>query len=768
MRLEQLTLQIAGDDLTLTFHDRLTVVSGIGGDERRELIEHARGRPRRWARAAHRAALRRRHRHAGAGRQRRRRRRPPRRRRRARPSPTSRACSASTPTACAGSPTSPRPTSACWRPTSACPSRPSCAEARQTLAALTEEVENAELARDTAEALRARARGSSRSACARSQEGEAKRRYARLLGAARAGAGRGRRHPRRRARRPTPHKRLVARRPGRPIAWPSAGGGPPRGWPTRDRSVRRPRAPRPPDALRGRSRRPTPSARATSTRWSRPTSGRGRAVPSSRPSSRTGPSPTCPSRRTPPSCGSGACTRTWCGRRRTPRSTPAAGVDEASLALGGLEADGGTADAAADLELAHDAVEDAEQLAEKRRTPALVFGRLRRRRAVGFVHARCPPSRRCRCSRRPPPTGRAPSCPRRRSSRPNGPRPRCSSATASPRTSPSTSAASRRPSSPRPGRPSRSRPTSTAGPCTDWTEIAGDELTPDDALALEDEVRRTRTHSCHLEGSGAAVEDTPQAARRGGRARASSGPAASSCGRASPSASTTSPSPQDGAPPGRRRHDGPAAEGLGEGRGRRGQRHRREARGPAGRARLRRGRPRRPASAASTGPSPVPRSACAPVRSPARLAEVEVELAELEARARHEARPEWDAKVSPADAEEPDFAELEARRDDATLRVQRGVRGSCPTCSASPTAGAPSSAGSRCSRAGQRLLGRHHPGDGTGDRAPAAGPPGGGPPPRIARRDGAAARRRGTPPSAQRGQVGHARHDRALRRTRCR
>jgi uncharacterized protein YhaN len=47
------------------------------------------------------------------------------------------------------------------------------------------------------------------------------------------------------------------------------------------------------------------------------------------------------------------------------------------------------------------------------------------------------------------------------------------------------------------------------------------------------------------------------------------------------------------------------------------------------------------------------------------LEDVEAELARLESEVRREARPEWDANVSPADAEEPDAIELQARRDDA-------------------------------------------------------------------------------------------------------
>ncbi|MDQ1401907.1 MAG: hypothetical protein QOG03_223 [Actinomycetota bacterium] len=39
MRLEELTLRIGGDDVRMRFHDRLTVVSGIAGPERRELVD---------------------------------------------------------------------------------------------------------------------------------------------------------------------------------------------------------------------------------------------------------------------------------------------------------------------------------------------------------------------------------------------------------------------------------------------------------------------------------------------------------------------------------------------------------------------------------------------------------------------------------------------------------------------------------------------------------------------------------------------------------
>jgi hypothetical protein len=56
------------------------------------------------------------------------------------------------------------------------------------------------------------------------------------------------------------------------------------------------------------------------------------------------------------------------------------------------------------------------------------------------------------------------------------------------------------------------------------------------------------------------------------------------------------------------------------------------------------------------------------------LAEVEAELATLEARVRREGRPEWAAKVSPADAIEPDLAELEARKDEARSAYNAAVK----------------------------------------------------------------------------------------------
>ena len=39
VRLECLTLRIGGEDLVLPFHDRLTVVGGIGLAERQEMVE---------------------------------------------------------------------------------------------------------------------------------------------------------------------------------------------------------------------------------------------------------------------------------------------------------------------------------------------------------------------------------------------------------------------------------------------------------------------------------------------------------------------------------------------------------------------------------------------------------------------------------------------------------------------------------------------------------------------------------------------------------
>jgi hypothetical protein len=56
------------------------------------------------------------------------------------------------------------------------------------------------------------------------------------------------------------------------------------------------------------------------------------------------------------------------------------------------------------------------------------------------------------------------------------------------------------------------------------------------------------------------------------------------------------------------------------------------------------------------------------------LAEVEAQLAELEARARRESRPEWGTTVTPADAEEPDPVELERRRDEALAAYNAAAR----------------------------------------------------------------------------------------------
>ena len=210
-------------------------------------------------------------------------------------------------------------------------------EARQALAELTEEVENAAQARDTAEALRTeleeleeRLRGV--------QEGEAKRRYAQMLMQleqvrAEAASLRGG------SEAAATHKRLVAAAPDvRRLAdrWQRAAArlateterfG--------DRERLDPRALE--DALAvpaevpDRARRPRRRLREGRDRAGRP---RGQApeldhLPPAR--------AVAPRRR----AAGPAATRPWCGRRRTPPSTPVASWRTRRSPLGGLEADGG-------------------------------------------------------------------------------------------------------------------------------------------------------------------------------------------------------------------------------------------------------------------------------------------------------------------------------------------------------------------------------------------------------------------------------------------
>jgi hypothetical protein len=654
--LEQLTLQIGGDDLTLAFHDRRTVVSGIGAGERREQIDMLVGalagglEQRTELRYVDATGMRVRAVSDGDG--------------------TVRHIDEN------GAPATDIPRMLGLDATGlrryahltaadlgllatdiGTPEPPELRDARQALADLTEELENAVQCRDTAEALRTELEAVEER-LRNVQEGDAKRRYAQMLlqleqVRAEAAAIRGG------SEAATTHKRLVAAAPDvRRLAerWERAA--------TRlaaeterfgNRTALDPAAleaalsvpsdvPRDLDALAAayeRAEAERAELEAKLQNW----------TISHLPE---------PSHPAVVRLGRLHQDMVW----EAAHATVEAGrkADDASLALGGLEADGETADAAADLERAHDAVEDAAQLAERRRTPALIAGGASVVAAVGLallmpllavvplvgvaaaaVWATVLPKRALARAE----AAEAEVLTKHRIPSYLSFHIRRIQATLEPTTREGLEVAAyehRR-------------------ALQHWTEIAGEDVTPEAALAMEDEVRKYADALHRLEGSGAAVEDT----RR--RLVEVVEPAAERARRKL--VKVCQPFGVD---------DLSIAVKM--------VRHQAEA---ATTARLQQAMEKAEAEATAIGEKLDARLAelgfdegdlsariggfdWAITRAEERLrtrevarplAEVEAELARLEARVRHESRPEWDAKVSPADAEEPDLTELESRRDEA-------------------------------------------------------------------------------------------------------
>ena len=656
VRLEQLTLQIGGDDLTLTFHDRLTVVSGIGGAERRELIDMLVGalagglHQRTELQYVDATGMRVRAVSDGDG--------------------TVRHIDET------GAPATDIPrmlgldgnglrrfahlTSAdlgLLATDIGAPEPTELREAREALAALTEEVENAAQARDTAEALRTELEAVEER-LRNVQEGEAKRRYAQMLmrlehTRAEAAAIRGG------SEAAATHKRLVVAAPDvRRLAdrWQRAAA---RLATETERFGERHRldarafeealampaeVPDELDALaaayeKAEAQRAELEARLQNWTISH------LPEPSNPVVVRLG-------RLHQPMVWETAHAAVEAGRR----------VGIASIALGGLEADGGMADAAAELERAHDALEEAEQLAEKRLVPALVAGgaAVVAAAAIAFVLPLLIPL---------PLLGAVAA----------GVWARVLPKKAVERAEQAEAAVLEQHSIPSYLSFHIRRIQATLEPTTkeglevaayehrralhNWTEIAGTDLTPEAALEIEDEVRKYADALIHLEGSGAAVEDTrrrlveivePEAERtRRKLLRLCKPYGVDDLSLAVPMV----------------RHQAAAA----------------------ATARLQQALEKAEADATAIGEKLDARLAelgfdegdlsariggfdWALTRAEERLrtrqdarplAEVEAELATLEERVRREGRPEWAAKVSPADAVEPDLAELEARRDEA-------------------------------------------------------------------------------------------------------
>jgi hypothetical protein len=654
--LEQLTLQIGGDDLTLAFHDRLTVVSGIGATERRELIDMLVG------------AL------AGGTGQR-----------------TElcyvdatglrvRAVSEGDGTVQhideTGAPATDIPrmlgldaaglrryahlTAAdlgLLATDIGTPEPPELREARQALAQLTEEVENAVQCRETAEALRHELE-SLEERLRHVQEGEAKRRYARMLMQleqvrAEAESLRGG------SEAAATHKRLISAAPDvRRLAdrWMRAAD---RLASEAERFGDRERLdPRALEAALAVPAEVPADIDALAAAYEKAETERAELEAKLQNWSISHlPDPSHPAvvrlgRLHQDMVWESAQAAVDAGRR----------VDDASLALGGLEADGEMADAAADLEHAHDAVEDAAQLAEQRHTPALIAGGAAIVAAVGLVMLL-------------PLLAPLPLF---------GLAAVWCWATVLPKKALAKAEAAEAEVLAKHRIPSYlafhiRRIQATLEPTTreglevaayehrralhHWTEIAGDDLTPEDALALEDEVRKYAATLHKLEGSGAAVEETRRrlvevAEPAAERARRKLVKACQPFGvddlsvavkmvRHQAAAGATArlqqameKAEQDAAAIGEKLEARLAELGFDEGD--------LHARIGGFDWALARAEERIDA-----------RHSARP------LAEVEAELAQLEARVRNEARPEWDAKVSPADAEEPDLDELERRRDEA-------------------------------------------------------------------------------------------------------
>jgi hypothetical protein len=663
--LEQLTLQIAGDDLTLTFHDRLTVVSGIGAVERRELIDMLVGalsgglQQRTELRYVDATGMRVRAVCDGDG--------------VVRHVDEAGGLATDIPRMLGLDADGLRGlahlTAADLGLLATEIGRPEpleLTEARQALADLSEDVERATLARDTAEALRVdleeleeRLRGV--------KEGEAKRRYARLLVQleqvrAEAASIRGG------SEAADTHKRLVAasrdvqrlaerwrRAAGRVAAEAQRFG---------DRERLDPRALA--EALAAPADVPADiDALANAYEVAEAERAELEAKLQNWTISHL-PEPSHP-----------AVVRLGRVEQDTVWSTVNAAVEatrrleDASLALGGLEADGAMADAAADLEAAHDAVETAEQLAEQRRTPAVVFAGASlvmavaslavlpfaaplplAAVAVAWFWATALPKRAVEAAEQAEAAvlaaHRIPSYLAFHIRRIN--------ATLEPGTRESLEVAAYE----------------QRRAMSHFHELAGEELTPEGALALEDEVRKYADTLRRLEGSGAAVEETRRRLVEDvepvvERARRRLLQACKPFGVDDLSVAVRMVRHQAAAATTARLQDAlekveTEATALGE---------KLEARltelgFDEGDLEARIGgfewALARAEERLRTRDSARP------------FAEVEADLHELEARVRRESRPEWDAKVSPADAEEPDYAELEQRRDGALAAYNAASR----------------------------------------------------------------------------------------------
>jgi hypothetical protein len=654
--LEQLTLQIGGDDLTLAFHDRLTVVSGIGGEERRELIDMLVGalagglEQRTELLYVDATGMRVRAISDGNG--------------------TVRHVDE------AGGPATDIPrmlgldadglrryahlTAAdlgLLATDIGVPEPAELREARQALAQLTEEVENAAQARDTAEALRTeledaeeRLRGV--------QEGEAKRRYAQMLMQleqvrAEAASIRGG------SEAAATHKRLVAAAPDvRRLAdrWQRAAA---RLATETERFGDRERLDPSTlqDALAAPAEVPAEFGALAAAYEKAETE---RAELEARLQNWTIshlPEPSHPAvvrlgRLHQPMVWETAYAAVDAGRK----------LEDASILVGGLEADGGMADAAAELERAHDAVEDAQQLAEKRMMPALVLGGSAVVVAAAFVMLLPLLA--------PLPLLAAGAAyvwatvlPKKAVEEAE----RAEAAVLEQHHIPSYLSFHIR------------RVQATLEPTTreglevaayehrralhHWTEIAGDDLTVAAALEIEDEVRKYADALIHLEGSGAAVEDTRQrlvevVEPEVERARRKLLQACQPFGVDDLSMAVPMV-----------RHQAATAVTARLQQAMEKAEHETTAIGEKLDARLAELGFDEGDLAARIGgfdwalTRAEERLRTREVARP--LAEVDAELTTLEARVRNEARPEWDAKVSPADALEPDLAELEARRDEA-------------------------------------------------------------------------------------------------------
>ena len=336
-------------------------------------------------------------------------------------------------------------------------------------------------------------------------------------------------------------------------------------------------------------------------------------------------------------------------------------LDEASLALGGLEADGGAPSSAATIERAHDVVQDAEGMAERRRRPALVGGTAATVLGIGAL-AVFPPAA---------PLGALAACalgfwahvvPKRRVLEAEKAEQevltkagiptylafhmRRIHATLEPTSREALELAAHE----------HRRATSR------WAELGG-VLTPEEALRLESEVRAYAEALTRLEGSGAAVEAThrklveeaePAAQRARRRLLDACRPfgvddlsVAVRMVRHEAAAAATA----------RLQHELEDAE-LTEA----------VAREKLDGRLSELGFDESDLDARIGGfewalSTAEERLRARQVARP--LEEVQAELDQLEARARRESRPEWGSTVTPADAEEPDPGELEGRRDEA-------------------------------------------------------------------------------------------------------